>query len=288
MAVLKSLVACKSKNIIYRDVKPDNVLVSRDGAIKLCDFGESRILNDSMASTFAGELSYWPPERFIHEKTKFDVRADIWSLGITLIELVTGSVPYKDKKGNIPNNIILLQNLIVNLDTNKTVEDALKGYNEETKDFVKSCLKKIEERPKYDNLMDTQFYKRCEKMDYIKQEWDENLKTKELTEFTDKELYDNVLNYFLKIKNCIFSSQFTSHPDLDQVIISGKRAALVTSELNQVGTSRTFIFYTTFMNNNNIPNTYQTDVHVSEKDEVYIKSFFQDYRDLEKIQLQKS
>ncbi len=44
-----------SKNIIHRDVKPDNVLLNRDGAIKLCDFGESRILNDSMASTFAGK-----------------------------------------------------------------------------------------------------------------------------------------------------------------------------------------------------------------------------------------
>uniref|UniRef100_A0A914D028 mitogen-activated protein kinase kinase n=1 Tax=Acrobeloides nanus TaxID=290746 RepID=A0A914D028_9BILA len=115
--------------------------------------------------TILGALSYWPPERFEHDKAKLDVLADIWSLGITLIEIVTGSVPYRDRKGNIPNNIILLQNMIVNLDTSKTVEEALKGYNEETKDFVKSCLKKVEERPKYDNLMDTQFYKYCEKIE---------------------------------------------------------------------------------------------------------------------------
>ena len=89
-------------------------------------------------------------------------------MGITLIELVTGSVPYRDKKGYIPSNIILLQNLIVNLDTNKTVEDALEGYNEGTKDFVKSCLKKVEERPKYPDLMDTQLYKRCETMELEK------------------------------------------------------------------------------------------------------------------------
>ena len=115
-----------------------------------------------------GTVRYWPPERFESEKAKFDVRADIWSIGITLIELVTGSVPYRDRKGNIPNNIILLQNLIVNLDTNKTVEDALKGYTIGTKDFVKSCLKKVEVRPKYDDLMATQFYKSCEKIELEK------------------------------------------------------------------------------------------------------------------------
>ena len=86
-------------------------------------------------------------------------------MGITLIELVTGSVPYRDKKGNIPSNIILLQNLIVNLDTNKTVEDALEGYNEGTKDFVKSCLKKVEERPKYKELMETTCCQSCETID---------------------------------------------------------------------------------------------------------------------------
>ena len=118
--------------------------------------------------TILGSLSYWPPERFEHEKAKFDVRADIWSIGITLIELVTGSVPYKDKRGNIPNNIILLQNLIVNLNTNKTVEEAFIGYTEGTKDFVKSCLKKVEKRPKYDDLMATQFYQSCEKMELKK------------------------------------------------------------------------------------------------------------------------
>jgi hypothetical protein len=89
-------------------------------------------------------------------------------LGITLIEIVTGRVPYRDRKGNIPNNIILLQNLIVNLDTNKTVEDAMGGYTEGIKNFMKSCMKKVEERPKYDNLMDTQFYKFCEKIELEK------------------------------------------------------------------------------------------------------------------------
>lgn len=114
---------------------------------------------------FVGSLSYWPPERFEGEKTKFDVRADIWSLGITLNEIVTGTVPYRDKKGNIPNNIILLQNLIENLDAVITVEENFKGYTEETKSFVKACLSPVETRPKYESLMSTDFYGTCEKID---------------------------------------------------------------------------------------------------------------------------
>jgi hypothetical protein len=59
----------------------------------------------------------------------------------------------------------MLQGLIVNLDTNKTVEDTFRGYTEETKDFVKSCLKKVEERPKYKELMETTCCQSCETID---------------------------------------------------------------------------------------------------------------------------
>uniref|UniRef100_A0A914C7P1 Protein kinase domain-containing protein n=1 Tax=Acrobeloides nanus TaxID=290746 RepID=A0A914C7P1_9BILA len=96
---------------------------------------------------------------------KFDVRADVWSLGITLIEIVHGSVPYRDRKGLIPNNIILLQNLILTLDPIATVDEHLDGYTKEIKDFVKSCLKKVNDRPKYNDLMETPFYKNRETID---------------------------------------------------------------------------------------------------------------------------
>lgn len=53
--VLKALAAYKSKDIIYQSVKPDNILLNQSGAIKLCGFGESRILQESLASTFNGK-----------------------------------------------------------------------------------------------------------------------------------------------------------------------------------------------------------------------------------------
>jgi serine/threonine protein kinase len=64
------------------------------GEIKLCDFGESRILDNSLASTNVGTTAYWPPERFSHGLFKYDIRADVWSLGITVLEVILGKLPY--------------------------------------------------------------------------------------------------------------------------------------------------------------------------------------------------
>lgn len=56
ISMLDALADCKAKEIIHRDIKPENILINRRGYVKLCDFGEARILQDSLASTFAGEV----------------------------------------------------------------------------------------------------------------------------------------------------------------------------------------------------------------------------------------
>ena len=76
------------------DLKPSNMLLSSTGDIKLCDFGVSGQLKDSIAnSSQLGCIGYMAPERL--EKFKYDVRADIWSLGISLMELALKTFPYK-------------------------------------------------------------------------------------------------------------------------------------------------------------------------------------------------
>jgi mitogen-activated protein kinase kinase 3 len=92
--VIDALIFCKSKNIIHRDIKPSNILVNYSGEIKLCDFGESRIMENSFASSNVGTLAYWPPEHFIRLHRKYDFRSDVWSLGITLMEVILGKLPY--------------------------------------------------------------------------------------------------------------------------------------------------------------------------------------------------
>jgi serine/threonine protein kinase len=81
----------KDLHIIHRDVKPSNILVNSRGEIKLCDFGVSGQLINSMANSFVGTRSYMAPERLQGET--YTVLSDIWSLGISLIEMAIGSYP---------------------------------------------------------------------------------------------------------------------------------------------------------------------------------------------------
>uniref|UniRef100_A0A8C6PB78 mitogen-activated protein kinase kinase n=1 Tax=Nothobranchius furzeri TaxID=105023 RepID=A0A8C6PB78_NOTFU len=98
LATVKALNHLKENlKIIHRDIKPSNILMDRKGNIKLCDFGISGQLVDSIAKTRdAGCRPYMAPERIDPSASRqgYDVRSDVWSLGITLYELATGRFPY--------------------------------------------------------------------------------------------------------------------------------------------------------------------------------------------------
>ncbi|KAM6463637.1 dual specificity mitogen-activated protein kinase kinase 2 isoform 2-T2 [Liasis olivaceus] len=98
IAVLRGLAYLREKHqIMHRDVKPSNILVNSRGEIKLCDFGVSGQLIDSMANSFVGTRSYMSPERL--QGTHYSVQSDIWSMGLSLVELSIGRYPIPPPDG---------------------------------------------------------------------------------------------------------------------------------------------------------------------------------------------
>merc|ERR1712002_1280183 len=91
-AVIKGLAYLRENHqIMHRDVKPSNILVNSRGEIKLCDFGVSGQLIDSMANSFVGTRSYMSPERL--QGSQYSVASDLWSLGLSLLEMALGRYP---------------------------------------------------------------------------------------------------------------------------------------------------------------------------------------------------
>ena len=93
---LAALSYAHHQNIIHRDVKPSNMMITPQGLLKLMDFGIARSGNDqslTVTGTALGSLNYMPPEQI--QGGAVDARSDIYSLGISLYEIVTGKQPFK-------------------------------------------------------------------------------------------------------------------------------------------------------------------------------------------------
>ncbi|XP_069561779.1 dual specificity mitogen-activated protein kinase kinase 5 isoform X2 [Brachyistius frenatus] len=98
VAVVKGLTYLWSLKILHRDVKPSNMLVNTRGQVKLCDFGVSTQLVNSIAKTYVGTNAYMAPERISGEQ--YGIHADVWSVGISFMELALGMFPYPQIQKN--------------------------------------------------------------------------------------------------------------------------------------------------------------------------------------------
>jgi len=149
--VLEGLKYLANQGKLHRDIKAANILLSKNGAVKLADFGATGQLTDTMTkcNTFVGSPYWMAPE--VLSQNKYDFKADIWSLGITCIEMATGSPPHS----KIPP--LRLMMVIPNQDPPSLDS---KKYSAEFCDFVKICLTKDpEERPSIKDLLSHKFIK---------------------------------------------------------------------------------------------------------------------------------
>jgi mitogen-activated protein kinase kinase 3 len=153
-AVVSALHYLHSKlKVIHRDVKPSNILISRQGQVKMCDFGISGYLVDSIAKTIdAGCKPYMAPERIDPQgnPSQYDIRSDVWSLGISLIELATGQFPYP--KWGSPFEQL---KQVVTDDPPRLPPGQ---FTSEFEDFITRCLqKKYTDRSNYEQLLNHDF-----------------------------------------------------------------------------------------------------------------------------------
>lgn len=94
LQVCQGIAAAHEQHIIHRDIKPQNMIISKDGKVKVADFGIARaVSSQTIGSNVMGSVHYFSPEQARGGYS--DERSDIYSLGITMYEMVTGRLPFE-------------------------------------------------------------------------------------------------------------------------------------------------------------------------------------------------
>ena len=189
---LEAIDCLNNNNWFHRDVKASNILLDKDGSCRLGDYGVSTIIKEEGNNTYVGSLCWMAPEIALNQEYTYKI--DIWSLGITAIEIANGKPPYKNLS---PIEFVeeAKSNRIPTLN-----EDNCK-YSEEFKNFVKCCLvKDPAKRPSARELLETHttFLQKAKNKEYIVEKILKGCPS--LHEIFPRKLSENE-QYFVKTEN---------------------------------------------------------------------------------------